>query len=223
MTNDLLKFYDNKWTRSLIQLVPYGIGSAVDVFVKDAIDNIRTDRLRTFFNQLETGEITLTDEVIKSEDFLHNYFSTIRIVLNTKRREKIELFGNLFRHSVNNSSLLLGDTYEYYLKILDELTFQEIEILFILNNLELKTNPSNNQRNSKLNANKNIWQEFREIMMNKFQIDSNSLDDILIRIERTGCLYLPRISANDLRPYAAMTTEIFKKLKESIKNNQPPT
>ncbi len=123
MTNDLLKYYDNKWTRSLIQLIPFGVGSAVDVFIKDALDNIRTDRLRTFFNQLEKGEITLSDEVIKSEDFLHNYFSTIRIVLNTKRREKIELFGNYFQHSINNSPLL-GDTYEDYLKILDELTLQ---------------------------------------------------------------------------------------------------
>lgn len=217
MKDELLKLYDNKITRSLIQLVPFGIGSAVDILIKDTIENIKKERLTAFFNQLETGQITLTEEIIKSEDFLHNYFSTIRIVLNTRRREKIKLFGNLFRHGIKDTLNILEEEYEYFLTILDELTLQEIEILSILNQLESKTNPQQNQRNAILNANKEIWQEFREIMMTKFQIDNNSLDDILIRIERTGCLYLPRISANDLRPYAAMTTDIYKKLKECIR------
>lgn len=213
--NKLLKFYDNPVLRSLIQIIP--LGSSADIWAMKIIENIRIQRLKTFFNQLETGQITLTKKIIESEDFLQKYFSTIRIVLNTSRREKIKLFGNLFKHSTKDNVTVLEEEYEYFLKILDELTFQEIEILSILNHLESKTNPTHNQRNAILNANKEIWEEFKEIMMTKFQIDSNSLDSVLIRIERTGCLYLPRVMANDLRSYAAMTTDIYKKLKECIK------
>lgn len=216
----LIKLYDNKYVRTLIQLVPFGLGSATDVYIKESINKIREERLSTFFNQLEKGQIELSDDVIKSEDFLHNYFSTIRIVLNTRRREKIVLIGKLFNSAINQEIINShDDTFENNLKILDELSFREIEILQILKDLEVnKTNPTEEHKNAKLEANQKIWSEFKEIVLDCFGIDSNSIDETLIRIERTGCIYIPRVSANDYRPYCAITTNIFAELINLIVN-----
>jgi hypothetical protein len=214
---DLVNLYDNKYVRALIQIVPFGIGSATDVYLKETIDKIREDRLSTFFNQLEKGEIELTDDIIESESFLHNYFSTMRIVLNTRRREKIVLIGNLFNTAIKKNIIdVEDDNFESKLKILDDLSFTEIEILQILKKLESKTNPTAKHKNAKLRANQEIWDEFRNIMNTRFRIDNNSLDETLIRIERTGCIYIPRIAANDLRPYCAITTNIFSELIDLI-------
>lgn len=220
---DLIKLYDNKYVRSLIQLVPFGVGSVVDTYLIETIDKIQKERLETFFNQLENGQIELTDELIKSEDFLHNYFSTVRIVLNTRRREKITLIGNLFNSAINISIINEeSESYEKNLKILDELSFFEIQILQVLKGLEdsKTTIKDGDDRWSKLKANQTIWKEFENNMFNDFEIARNGLDEILIRIERTGCLYIPRISANDYRPYCAITTTIFNELLNLIINKK---
>lgn len=213
---ELVSYYDNRYVRALIQLVPYGIGSAVDVFIHETIEKMRIDRLRAFYTQLEFGKIELTEEIIQNEEFLHCYFSTIKCVLNTSRKEKIELFGKLFNKSIKASLIFDTDNYEYFLKILDELSLVEIQILNLLDRLESQTNPEDRLRNHILRANVEIWKEFRVEMKSQFNIEDNLLDETLIRIERTGCLYIPRITSNDLRPYAAMTTEIYRKLKELI-------
>lgn len=214
----LIKYYNNKYIRSLIQLVPFGVGSAIDVYIQESIDQIQKDRLETFFDQLESGQIELTKDIIKSEDFLHNYFSTVRIVLNTRRREKITLIGKLFNTVVNQGLINADDeSYEKFLKILDELSFMDIEILKILKDLEeKKTKPKRDDKWAKLEANQNIWDEFGGIILNRFGIDSNSLDETLIRIERTGCLYLPRIKVRDLSRYCAITTNLFDELLKLI-------
>ncbi|NQU86987.1 MAG: hypothetical protein HQ541_14620 [Mariniphaga sp.] len=211
---EFMELYDNKYVRSLIQLVPFG--SAADVLIKETIDEINKDRLRVFFNKLEVGNIQLTEEIIKNEDFLHNYFATIRIVINTRRREKIELFGNLFNRAVVQNFINSFDKYNFYLTILDDLTLKEINILHKLYRLECKTQPKDKSRNERLIANKGIWEEFKQNMQEDMNIIKNCLEEELIRIERTGCLYIPRVTINDFRSYSAVTTEIYSKLKDLI-------
>lgn len=71
-----MNLYDQPVIRSLIQLIPYGVGTAFDVFIVYKIQEIRKERLRTFFDELGAGKIELTKNLIESEDFLH-YFATL--------------------------------------------------------------------------------------------------------------------------------------------------
>ena len=78
----LAEYYNNKPTiRSLLQIVP-GWGSA-DTLLQERANEIRSERMRTFFDELAAGKQELTDNLINSEDFLHSYFCTLKAALNT--------------------------------------------------------------------------------------------------------------------------------------------
>lgn len=126
------RYKTNPVIRGLIQLVPWGIGSAADVALVTILENIRKDRAREFFDELGKGAVQLTPEIIESEDFLHCYFSTVRAALNSRRREKIRYFARLLTSSINSSEISTVDEYEEYLSILDELSFRELGILVVL-------------------------------------------------------------------------------------------
>ncbi len=104
--DDLMNLYDQPVIRSLIQLIPCGVGSAFDFFIMNKIQDIRKERLRTFFDELGSGEIELTNNLIESEDFLHCYFATLRAALNTRRREKVRMFAGLLKSKVLSNSFL---------------------------------------------------------------------------------------------------------------------
>jgi len=90
------KWYVKKsWVRALMQLLgtcTLGVASAADAGLVTQIQNMQEDRLRAFFEELDKGNVALTDEIIKSENFLHAFFATTKASLNTRRKEKIRMF-----------------------------------------------------------------------------------------------------------------------------------
>lgn len=121
-------------TKALLQLLPSW--GAADTLLQQRADEIKQERLKTFFDELKNGECELTEELIESEDFLHCYFITVKAALNTRRREKIKMFARLLRSVTNSSVLSSIDDYEDYLSILDELSFRELQVLSILDRYE---------------------------------------------------------------------------------------
>jgi len=175
----------NPVIRGLIQLIPFGIGSGIDVTLVTTIQNIRADRVKTFFDQLEVNDAELSPELLKSEDFLHCYFATVNAALNTKRREKIRLFAQLLSSAVFTNLFDHSDEYEEYLSILDELTFRELMILNILHRYEEAT-PFNQNENDLQRANR-FWEQFIGEVETELQIPRNEIDSLLTRLNRTGC------------------------------------
>jgi hypothetical protein len=103
-----------------------------DSLLQARVDEIRTERLETFFDELMLGKASFTQSNIKSEDFLHHYFLTVRAVVWTRQRQKIRYFARLLKSSVDNFAPI--NEYEEYLKILDDLSYTEINILKVLEN-----------------------------------------------------------------------------------------
>ncbi|WP_412070393.1 hypothetical protein [Rubrivirga sp. IMCC43871] len=122
--------------RSLVQLIPFSVGSAVDVAIAGKIKSIREDRARTFFDQLASGEAEITTELVQSEDFLHSYFSTVSAALRSRRREKTALFANLLVGGVREASLDESDDYEELVAVMDSMSLREIESLFVIDSEE---------------------------------------------------------------------------------------
>ena len=79
--DDLMNLYDQPEIRSLIQLIPAGIGSALDVALINKIQEIRKDRLKSFFDELARGSIELTNELISSEIFYIVIFQPLKQLL----------------------------------------------------------------------------------------------------------------------------------------------
>ncbi len=211
MKNNLIEKYDNKILRSLIQLIPFGIGSGVDTYLKETISNYQNERLKTFFDELGKGDILLTDELINEEDFLHQYFNTLRAVLNTRRREKIVLFARMLK-SRTKIDYKDADELEYFLKILDDLTMDEINSLILLNQYEERYPIEINNINNRLSENNKFWKEYKTMVSNEMNIHENEIEGFLIRMERTGCFYYHRIIPKNYKPAGGATTERFRKL-----------
>lgn len=169
--------------RSLLQLIS-GWGS-VDVLLQRRADEIRADRLRIFFDELGQGKHELTDELIQSEDFLHCFFMTTRAVLNTRQREKIEMFAKLLNSSLRPGSFSSTDEYGEYLGILDDLSYRELMILSALDSFESRF--PNSGRKKELQRAYTFWELFTDELENNIGIKKDELIGTLTRLARTGC------------------------------------
>ena len=170
--------------RAIIQVIPLGIGSAVDVALDTIIEENRHDKARDFFDELENGNVQLTQEIIESKEFLHCYFSTFKAALNSHRREKICYFARLLTSSITLSEISTIDEYEEYLSILDDLSFRELEILIVLSRYE-KEYFLQGDKNHLQRANR-FWDQFSSEVCSKFSISNGELDGMLARLNRTG-------------------------------------
>jgi len=179
----LAKRYDkNPKIRALVQLIPWGIGSAFDVALATTISNIREERARTFFDELSSRNLPLTEEEIKSEDFLHAFFTTYKAALNTRRREKIRLFAQLLHSYASNPTEI--EEFEEHLAILDDLSYREFQILVCLKRYE-EANPQDKGRNAHERANL-LWKDFQSECTTKLGIPIGDLNGVLTRLTRTG-------------------------------------
>jgi hypothetical protein len=171
--------------RGLIQLIPFGIGSGIDAALLTRLQNISEERTKAFFDELAEGNIVLKPELLESEDFLHCFFATAKAALNTRRREKIKFFAKLLKASTLPDAFSNTDEYEEYLWILDELSFRELSILFILDNYESQF-PKIAEENDLQRANR-FWDRFTTELIEKLSVPKDEIDAILTRLNRTGC------------------------------------
>lgn len=190
MNKEAIEQIANRYTRHpilrglILLLTPYGMGSVADVALVTILENIRKDRTREFFDELEKGAVQLTPEIIKKEDFLHAYFSTARAALNSRRREKIRYFARLLTSSINSSEISTIDEYEECLSILDELSFRELGILVVLSRYE-KDYP-HQAEGSDIDRSARFWDQFSSEVCSRFSIPMGELNSILTRLNRTG-------------------------------------
>jgi len=109
----------------------------------------------------------------------------MRAALNTRRREKIKFFARLLKASTFPNSFSDTDEYEEYLKILDELSFRKISILFILDKYESRF-PKTGKENDLKRVNR-FWDKFTTKLVKQLDIPKDESNAILTRLNRTGC------------------------------------
>ncbi len=207
-----VSYNDNPYIKSLLQLVP-GWGSA-DTLLQKRAEEIKTERMNTFFNELAKGQHELTDELIKSEDFLHCFFSTMKAALNTRHREKIRMLARLLNSSVSPSINSNTDEYEELLAVLEAISLREFNALYILFQFE-QSSPQQEKENT-LQSIMKYWEEFKSNVIRDLKMPENSLAAFMAKIERTG-LYL-RLTGGfyDYKGDLGQTTPLFKRLLEFI-------
>ena len=170
--------------RALVQLVPFGIGSAADSFLVGRLEQIHEDRFRVFFDELAEGKVEVSSAMAESEDFLQAFAATTRAVSRTRRREKTRLFARLLRGAFAESIGSI-DEFEELLSILDELSFRELIILGHLARLERST-PFAASDNDLQRAEK-VWPELETVVRSQLGLEPEQLAPILVRLQRSGC------------------------------------
>ena len=205
--------YEKKpYIKSLLQLIPSW--GAADTLLQQRADEIRSDRIRIFFDELSVGKINLTEDIIQSDEFLHCYFCTLRAALNTRQHEKIQLFARLLDSSIIPDSSISSDEYEEILAVLDSVTLREFRILCNLRQHEL-AHPQSTAENELQNA-WHYWGQFKKDSIEMYGIPADAFTAFMAKLERTG-LYL-RITGgfSDYSGDVGRTTPLFARLIEIV-------
>lgn len=180
----LARYEGHRVIRGLIQLIPFGIGGAIDVVLTQTLTTIQEQRSKAFFDELAKSTTQLNATALESEDFLHCYFATARYALNSRRREKIRMFARLLKSSVSAGGPQDVDEYEIFLGILDELNYRELQALAILDSYS--NQPWNPDQND-LQWTNTFWDDFAANLSSNLKIPQDEIKDFMNRISRTGC------------------------------------
>jgi hypothetical protein len=211
--NLLARYEDNRVVRGLVQLIPFGVGGALDVVITKTLSNIREERSRAFFDELTKTSKPLEPTVLESEDFLHCYFSTVRYALNSRRREKIQMFARLLKASLGESGPRDVDEYQEFLVILDDLTFRELQALTIMD--AFSDRPRTPDQND-LQWTNTFWDEFEDRIVQELGVPDDEVRDFLSRISRTACYEVFTGGYFDYTGGKGKLTPTYRRLKRFI-------
>lgn len=197
----------------------FPINSTVDILVGKKVQEMTISRMRSFFDELNSGEIVLDKSIIEDNDFLHSYFSVLNYAVRAKSDEKSKRFAKIIKKLYNNK--INTNEFEDYTAIFNELSDREFIILCIKFSFEIeikKSSPTFEDYDPidpypKTNS---YWNKFVSEVDKTLGIDENELSNILMRIQRTGCYkihfghYIGKESIGD-------TTILFQKIYEIVK------
>lgn len=171
--------------RALVQLVPFGLGSAADTAMTAALARYEEERLRTFFDELAAGHVELTPDAAESEEFLHAFLATTAAARRTRRREKIRYLAQLLRSTFSEQPPQSIDEYEELLSIVEDLSARELQILALLATAE-RAAPLRGDENDLGRANA-IWPFFEKFVFDQLGISPEELAPMMVRLQRSGC------------------------------------
>ena len=181
----LAKRYEaNPIIRGLLQLIPYGLGSAADAAIQAIITRYQATRLEAFFEELGTPRVQLSPELIDNDDFLHCYFTTVRAVLRSRRRQKARYLARLLNASFSSPEFRSLDEYDDLLAIIDELSYRELLALSLLSKYERGFPPGLGEND--LQRSERFWKSYVSDLTGQAGLPAELLDGFLIRLARTG-------------------------------------
>jgi hypothetical protein len=109
----------------------------------------------------------------------------MKYVLDTQQKEKIEIFANIFKKSINKENDIFNiNIYEDFVKILNDLSYREICALAIFESYY--TQPRNKDEND-LQFISKFWNDFEGEMECELGVPKASVENYMIKISRTGC------------------------------------
>lgn len=229
MKGRALEIYSgNHFARAIVRqlsLCAIPVGDIIDSIVTEKYNKLHVDRAAIFFEELDKGQIELTAEVIQSEEFLFSLFSALKASLYTRQKEKVRFFAKLFAKHLTKNQFSKADEYDDYLRILDELTFREIYMLYRLKQYEdtahlIEVDEDDEDKDDELRITSRYWGKFTREMHETLGIEYPEIAGLLTRAGRTGC-YAPITSMTlGYRGNQGKTTRVFEKLVEMIDMKQ---
>ncbi len=189
-----------------VQLIPM-VGGSLDTLIKSGMDALAAKRAKIFFSELQKYN-PINEELLLSEDYLHFLTQSLKSAVQTKQEEKIRMFARVLRNSYEKDSISDTGELEDFIKILDELSFREIQILHMLD--AYSDTPRNGEKND-FKWTSLYWDKFEARLTNELNISQSEVSDIMNRIVRTGCFetYTGRYLNGETK-YGKLTNTYFR-------------
>ena len=166
----------------------FPLGAVVETFVGTKVKEMTASRLRSFYDELNNGDIVLNESLIENDDFLHSYFAVVNYVARSKSDEKSKRFAKIIKGLYKGK--ITVDQFEYYTSIFNELTDTEFTILCIKYTFENLSFPEKEAHINPYQKTSLYWENFITEIREVLRIDREELSAILIRLQRTGCFRL---------------------------------
>ena len=195
----------------------FPVGAVIDTFVGTRVKEIAASRLRSFYNELNNGDIILNENLIENDDFLCSYFAVVNYVTRSKSDEKAKRFAKIIKGLYKKDFNI--NQFEDYTSIFNQLSEREFIILCL--KLEFEENQNHILEDLKpldpYQKTNPYWSKFVAKIQESLNIENEELSSLLIRLERTGC-YKIHFGHYEGEDGIGDTTVIFKKLYEIVKN-----
>lgn len=172
----------NPVVRSLCQFLPGG--GSLDILITERLSEIQQERLDILVKKINQGQLKLDSKEVQSEKFIHAFVKTARAATNSYKREKIDLFAQVFIYGYNNHQFEEMDVYEEVLSIVEDMTLREFKILAALEKYSCTITKSINEND--LLWTQKFWPNFVDAVEKELHINEAYLQAVLKRIERTG-------------------------------------
>ncbi len=166
-------------------------------------------------DELEKGEIELTEEMIQSEEFIHSFVIIYRAVVNTYSREKIRYFARILKYGISQNKLA-SDEFEEFVQILDTLSLTELSLIQTLNEFEPNVGQTETNNKDKKLKLPEYWDEYLEKIQKQHNFSKEVTTDKLSRLNRIGLYKTFTGSYWGYNGDMGKTTHLFSKFTEWI-------
>jgi hypothetical protein len=159
--------------------------SLIDEAIAQQFGLYRENKLRTFFDELDKGNREINDDLIKNNDFLHAYFSTVNAVLHSRTDTKIKLFARALERYTRVDIIEKADEYQELILILLDLSDTEMRIIGLLDKNEaIFPRYKDLSPAEKYSQAQKFWKQFEDELSTI--IPANEFSSRFVRLERTG-------------------------------------
>jgi len=187
----LSKYESKPLVRAVVQTftvpagpIPLPIGALVDNLLTGSRNRLRDRNLGVFIEELGKQSTTITPELLERDGFVHAIVVTIDAAARASRTEKVQLFARMLAYygyiNVNSND----DNYEQMLRILDDMTLREYQVLLILRALEDR-HPLLSDDETPAQRTARFWDDFVHRIGQK-GIAEEELLGFFARLSRTG-------------------------------------
>lgn len=173
--------------------VPLPIGAFVDNILLRRRDQLARQRMREFLEELSRQSTTITpDRLEQDEGLVHAIVVTAQAAARARRTEKIHMFARMLANYDRIVTMGTEDDYEDMLRVLDDMSVREYQILLLLRSFEeraeegpsAETDVTDAESTMLLRAS-DFWKDFR-VAVERTGVSQHEIRGVLARLRRTG-------------------------------------
>lgn len=181
-----------------LNIIP-AVGSTLETGVDSSLNFLfkkkQEERLLSIC-EIIISDDKITTEMVKDVKEIMSFAKMLDVARKLITNDKLDYLARLYKNLITQDEKDY-DEYEEFLRRLDELSFREIEMLHILDELDLVIEDLNTKkqgedgnfeegRHNQIVRIESKWLKFQDIIEKKFQIDSLDLQGYMQSISRSG-------------------------------------